>query len=269
MNEIELDSWEDFEKEVKRLEEERAKLAESSTLTISDYLYRGQSDHRWTLETTLERYIPEQFSLLKYFRLVMNAQPQVETFTEEEWEDWDFDELRDFSSSRDLPNKDGIPAYDYLIYLRHHRFPSPLLDWTRSPYVAAYFAFADEKSDRVAIYVYQEHAGYGKSGSSDDPRIIGFGPYVRSHSRHFLQQSQYTVACQYKQDEWWYASHEDVLAKNSEEQDLSWKFTIPITERVKVLKILDQYNLNAFSLFQSEESLLETIALRELVFLGL
>ncbi len=34
----------------------------------------------------------------------------------------------------------------------------------------------------------------------------------------------------------------------------------------KVQKMLDSYNLNAFSLFGSEESLMETMALRELHF---
>jgi FRG domain len=38
----------------------------------------------------------------------------------------------------------GLPAYDLLIYTRHHGFPSPLLDWTRSAYIAAFFTFAAE-----------------------------------------------------------------------------------------------------------------------------
>jgi hypothetical protein len=49
-------------------------------------------------------------------------------------------------------------------------------------------------------------------------------------------------------------------------QDLLWKFNIPTSERLKVLKFLDAHNLNAFSLFGSEESLMETMALRELEF---
>jgi len=44
------------------------------------------------------------------------------------------------------------------------------------------------------------------------------------------------------------------------------KFNIPSTERVKVLKFLDAFNLNAYSLFGSEESLMETIAIREFDF---
>ena len=47
-------------------------------------------------------------------------------------------------------------------------------------------------------------------------------------------------------------------------QDRLLKFTIPATERKKVLQILDSHNLNAFSLFQTEETLLNTIAVREL-----
>jgi len=48
------------------------------------------------------------------------------------------------------------PAYSYLAHLRHNGFPSPLLDWTQSPYVAAYFAFARPQGEQVALYVYCE-----------------------------------------------------------------------------------------------------------------
>jgi len=49
-------------------------------------------------------------------------------------------------------------------------------------------------------------------------------------------------------------------------QDLLWKFSIPTSEKFKVLRRLDLYNLNAFSLFSSEESLMQTMALREFHF---
>ena len=46
--------------------------------------------------------------------------------------------------------------------------------------------------------------------------------------------------------------------------DVIRKFNLPATERLKVLKLLDRSNINAVSLFQSEESLMETMAFREL-----
>jgi hypothetical protein len=61
---------------------------------------------------------------------------------------------------------------------------------------------------------------------------------------------------------WYFAHHEEVFAENSPDKSLLWKFNIPATERLKVLKILDGYNLNALSLFESDETLMETMALR-------
>lgn len=63
---------------------------------------------------------------------------------------------------------------------------------------------------------------------------------------------------------WRFVPHETVFGRNNPEQDVLWKFSIPWTARVKVLKSLDDHNVNAFSLFESDEALLETIALRRL-----
>jgi hypothetical protein len=45
-------------------------------------------------------------------------------------------------------------------------------------------------------------------------------------------------------------------------QDRLWKFTLPTSEQVKVLKFCDRVNLTAFTLFDSEEGLLEQQAMR-------
>jgi len=45
-------------------------------------------------------------------------------------------------------------------------------------------------------------------------------------------------------------------------QDMVWKFDIPSAERDSILNRLNEHNLNAFSLFDSEDALMETMWFR-------
>ncbi len=262
MQQEDIDCWDHFSTRLAQLKATREE-ARSSHLGVSKFLFRGHENADWNLATTLERLTNSDWSFSKYFELISRAKPQIESFTDRHWEFENLPKLREWASNYDNLKMSPFPAYDYLVYLRHHGFPSPLLDWTRSPYVAAYFAFTQPSTDRVAIYVYWEDSGCGKSSSSNHPQLVSFGPYVKTHSRHFLQQSQYTISAKFKANEWGFASHEEVFASGQEHQDHLWKFTLPSSERKQVLKILDAHNLNTFSLFQNEEALLRTIATRE------
>jgi hypothetical protein len=113
---------------------------------------------------------------------------------------------------------------------------------------------------KVSIYAFSE--ARLRARGNQRALIYRFGPYVGTHRRHFLQQSEYTI-CIIFDNEWRFAQYEEVFDTRNHHQGAFWKFNIPSSERLKVLSLFDKYNLNAFSLFESDESLMETMAYRE------
>lgn len=255
-------SWDDFEADLRTLRPGH------------NLLFRGHEDSRWKLTTTLERNGREIFSVEDYYRLIARIKPQVETFTNLKWDTPSHEDVKQLTADYDTFSRGlhNMPAYTYMAYLRHNGFPSPLLDWTKSVYVAAYFAFRRPVADEVSIYLYSDGPQRFKISSSDEAQIQRLGPYVQTHKRHFLQQSEYTVCTAFLQgiergfDGWHFVPHQRVFdaPNKTPNQDIVWKFNLPASERAKVLSLLDAYNLNAYSLFGSDESLMETMAFREL-----
>jgi len=100
------------------------------------WIYRGQACSEWELASSLER-----------SPFLLGIDPAIETTLVAEYR-------RVFPSmagSHQQPNS----TLEWLAFLQHHGTPTRLIDFTRSPYIAAYFAFQeehDEEDGRVAIW---------------------------------------------------------------------------------------------------------------------
>jgi hypothetical protein len=104
------------------------------------WAFRGQANAEWGLTPAIERLAPEAV-------FWNNAEARI---------------LRDFKECAHLYLR-FMPALDdelsWLALMRHHGAPTRLLDWTKSPYVAAFFAASEATRDKPsAIWVIDQSA---------------------------------------------------------------------------------------------------------------
>jgi hypothetical protein len=220
---IEVSNWQDFLQRLSEIEPRR------------QLLFRGHADSRWHLWTTLERR-SDSVSVADYFRVIRRVKPQIESITGDRFELPSEPRINELLEGHDrfsrVLSAGEFPGYSYFIHLRRHGFPSPLLDWTRSPYIAAFFAFQRELEGvrKCSIYVWRE--GSIRTSGVGLPELTRLGPYVPTHRRHVLQQSDYTICPAYIEGESWEFLPHEIMIDSEDERSL-WKLDIPSSERAE------------------------------------
>jgi len=187
---IVVDSWDTFAKLA-------AALMPSSPTTV--YNFRGQADSSGNLTPTLLRLLPEQ------------TEPQaalaVEDFARTEFASQAHLHL----STEALPNSFPEPALpEWWALMQHHGAPTRLLDWTLSPYVAAYFAVEQRLEADGAVFAAHGQvisaafvAKYQSGGSAGvrnaqladpaiEPLLFSWRP-AKKTQRFVAQQGQFTL----------------------------------------------------------------------------
>ena len=225
-------SWEDFKVEAStQLENDRA------------FIFRGQGNSDWVLSTTIHRtgQLPTHNNFLTYFESIL-------PFVQEPIEAWD-------GSRRNLD--DPFQLAEFLAFLQHHGFPTPLLDWTYSPYIAAYFAFEGinhfaPQYEKVAIYSFNQ-AEWLKTYKQtydwkvEEPHVTLLNPTYRGNPKQMLQQGTFLFTNQ--------ANVEGHITHNEKhEGQFLHKYELSVKERAKVFKDLNAMNITAMQLAPSMES---------------
>jgi hypothetical protein len=272
MKQEDLNSWGEFKERLEEIQEETQQLNANPRKVgmVSDPLYRGQSNHKWHLESTLERK-HRNTSLYEYLTMVESIKSKVEQSSGISWPIFpninDCQLLSIYHFAVELKN-----ALAYMYFLRQHGFPSPLLDWTSCPYTASYFAFEDidTNTERAAIYFLRSRTGLSTDMKDAlKPHMDNLGPDVINTSpRHIKQKAQYTL-CAKKPNNG--KSLKCYIVANMEEDinspgfsmsdnciedipetgSVVRKCTIPVTEKKKVLKELESKGINRESMFDS------------------
>ena len=229
-------------------------IAASDLELNGEMIYRGQRMANWGLVSSLHRtaLIRSASDLKLGYADVML--PQVH----DSLEAW-------MGRSWDLKNSLGLA--EFLAFLQHNGFPTPLLDWTESPYVAAYFAFEGvnhfrPQTEDVAIFAFNQATWRNSFKQTYD--FADFAPHVsilrpRRLGNHKLamQQGCFTVTN--------VADVEKHIRLNeSSEKTFLTKYEFDVRERPKIIRELSLMGISAIQLMPSVEAVCKK-ALEDLI----
>lgn len=224
-----------------------------------EWIFRGQSNSIWDLSTTIER-----------------------SGTTENYSQYEIEILADFKQgAKFYLEKEMLPEtnLEWFSLLQHFGAPSRLLDFTKSPYIAAFFAFEQDpkESEAVAVWVVDVALLQGKSETYLSTRdididLIGFA-YEDStfdkifeesmkgdldcvvpmeprniNQRYYFQQSIFLCQCNPYNKLIHQFDFMDELKENT-----VMKMTIPISDRKTAIRDLAKMNISRATLFPSLE----------------
>ena len=200
------------------------------------YLFRGQENSQWKLQTTFHRINPP-INLQLYLQNIIpeiNNQLQSKGF--------------EYHNLQDMHNYNS-----FLSKIQHHGFPTPLLDWTYSPYIAAYFAIKDipiseSLNGDFSIFIFDNirwiTTNYQPIDLNNPNQFLStFKPYYANNPRLITQNSILTITNVVDIEDYLYQMG------HSQGQTFLYKINIPRSEIPKIKNDLEAMGIHEKSLF--------------------
>ncbi len=202
------------------------------------YYFRGQQKSEWKLQSTFHRHSEKTgISLLDYLDRII---PEVSYYVSAH-------------QNENIDISDEIQFGALLAKLQHHGFPTPLLDWTMSPYIAAYFAFKDldpQNPDTQTVTIHMFAINEWSStfqqplNLRDSVQFVSpFRPQARGNPR-MIRQMAVTTATNV-------SNMSEYLTSRGKETNKTFLYfaTLPVSERKLVMNELNLMGINSMTMF--------------------
>ena len=204
---------------------------------VDEFWFRGQASSTFNLVASLDRSLKEQ-------------SPATRNDVETEM-------VKVFKNRTETEDElQGLEAEQVLSILQHYGAPTRLLDWTTSPYIAAFFAFAGDQarrsiagapSDMVSVWAIrpQDESIRGKVG------VVPFEPIARGNERIGAQHGRFTRTTSNLES---VDAHVlDYYARRAPGSTVLYHFMIPQSDASRALRTLEQMGISSETMFKGLE----------------
>ena len=219
-------------------------LFSNPTYSKRVYIWRGQRRSDWSLSTTLDR-------LFGRLGFLSDSKENIEKRSSDH-----LAAFRYAARGRRGSNPAPLSENEWWALGQHFGLATPLLDWTRSPFAAAYFAFEELAVDHTAnrvVYALDQFAVIQKNSELENgpsfekgrlPIVEFIDPLSDDNQRLVSQGGCFTRAPIGTPIESWIAQ-----VFESSNEPILWRLEIPDPDRWSCLRALNRMNINHLSLF--------------------
>lgn len=218
------------------------------------FIFRGQNQP-WRLRTSFHR--AERFNLNRFvFEDIQKLHKHLSARTKHVF-------------NLEIPNENGA----FLNLVQHHGYPTPLLDWSYSPYVAAFFAYRgissqeaanSEQTNKVRIYAFDLERWSLKPqllNLSTTHLHVSIGDFIAVENERMIPQQAVSLISNVDDIEVYLNSHQTDQIK------YLFAFDLPVCDRDKVVQELEYMGVTAGSLFPGLDGACEELKEKNFRFL--